>query len=195
MLEKLFGSRLRAKVIGWLFTHPDERFFVRQLTELLGEDSTNLSRELARLQQLGVVTCRLEGRQKYYQANVRSPVCEELKGLAVKTTGLADHLREALKSLTHQIQIAFIYGSFAQGDATSESDVDLILVGDLSSREAPACLVRIGTQLGREINCTVYTLKEFKKKIREKHHFIIAILKLPKIYLVGNEDALKKIIG
>ena len=45
MLERLLGSRLRARVIGWLFTHTDERYYVRQLTELLGEDSTNLSRE------------------------------------------------------------------------------------------------------------------------------------------------------
>lgn len=55
MLEQLLGSRLRARAIGWLFTHPDERFYVRQLTDLLGEDSTNLSRELARLETIGIL--------------------------------------------------------------------------------------------------------------------------------------------
>lgn len=195
MLEKLFGSRLRARVIGWLFTHPDERFFVRQLTKLLDEDSTNLSRELAKLEELGFLTSRLEGRQKYYQANAKSPMFEELKGLAVKTTGLADHLRKALKPLRNQIQIAFIHGSFARGEATAESDVDLILAGSLSSRDAAACLVRTGTKLGREMNYTVYDPKEFKKKAKEKQHFITEVLKAPKIFLIGSEDALKEIIG
>ena len=195
MLEKLFGSRLRAKAIGWLFTHPDERFFVRQLTELLGEDSTNLSRELAKLEKLGFLTCRLEGRQKYYQANKRSPMFEELKGLAVKATGLADHVRRALQPLKNQIRIAFIHGSFARGEAIAESDVDLILVGSLSSRDAAVCLARTGEKLGREVNYVVYDPKEFKKKAKEKQHFIAEVLKAPKIYLVGSEDALKEIIG
>lgn len=195
MLDKLFGSRLRARVIGWLFTHPDERFFVRQLTQLLGEDSTNLSRELARLEELGFLTCRLEGRQTYYQANAKSPLFEELKGLAVKTTGLADHLRKSLQSLKDQIQVAFIYGSFARGEATAESDVDLVLVGSLSSRDAAACLARTGAKLGREINYVVYDSKEFKKKARERQHFITNILKAPKIFILGSEDELKKIVG
>lgn len=195
MLEKLFGSRLRAKVIGWLFTHPDERFFVRQLTELLGEDSTNLSRELAKLEESGFLICRLEGRQKYYQANAKSPMFEELKGLAVKTTGLADHLRKSLQSLKSQIRVAFIHGSFARGEATAESDVDLILVGSLSSRDAATCLARTGVKLGREINYVVYDSKEFKKKAKEKQHFITKVLKAPQIFLIGNEDALKEIVG
>jgi len=161
MLEKLFGSRLRARVIGWLFTHPDERFFVRQLTKLLDEDSTNLSRELAKLEELGFLTSRLEGRQKYYQANTRSPMFEELKGLAVKTTGLADHLRKALRPLTNQIRVAFIHGSFARGQATAESDIDLILVGRVTSRDTATTLGRTGTKLGREINHVVYDLPQF----------------------------------
>ncbi len=195
MLEKLFGSRLRARVIGWLFTHPDERYFVRELTKLLDEDSTNLSRELVKLQESGFLTSRLEGRQKYYQANARSPMFEELKGLAVKTTGLADHLRKALQPLTKQIQVAFVHGSFARGEAKAASDVDLILVGHLSSRDAAACLARTGTKLGREINYVVYDPKEFKKKAKEKQHFISEVLKAPKIFLMGSEDALKEIIS
>ena len=195
MLEKLFGSRLRARAIGWLFTHPDERFFVRQLTVQLGEDSTNLSRELAKLEKLGFLTSRVEGRQKYYQANKRSPMFEELKGLAVKTTGLADHLRRSLQPLKSQIRIAFVHGSFARGEATAESDVDLVLVGSLSSRDAAACLARTHAKLGREVNYVVYDPKEFQRKAKERRHFITEILKAPKIYLMGSDDALKEIIG
>ena len=194
MLEQLFGSRLRAKAIGWLFTHSDERFFVRQLTERLGEDSTNLSRELANLEKLGLLTSRVEGRQKYYQANQQSPVFKELKGIAAKTTGLADQVRKALKPVAKKLRIAFIYESFARGEATAASEVDLILVGNLSSRDAASSLARNSAQLGREINYVVYDPKEFRTKAKGKHHFITQILKAPKIYLIGSDDALKEII-
>ena len=69
MLDKLFGSRLRAKILCWLFLHPDERYFIRQLKGLLDEDSTNISREFARLERMGILTCQTEGPQKYYRVN------------------------------------------------------------------------------------------------------------------------------
>src|SRR4030066_110319 len=87
MLETLLGSKLRAKVLGWLFSHPDERYFVRQLTALVKEDSTNVSRELARLEKTGILVSTTEGRQKYYQANRQSPLFSELKNLAQKISG------------------------------------------------------------------------------------------------------------
>jgi DNA-binding transcriptional ArsR family regulator len=110
MLDKLLASRLRAKAIGWLFTHPDERYFVRQLTSILDEDSTNLSRELAKLARMGILICREEGRQKYYQVNRDSPVFEELRGLAVKSYAVVDTLSKALGQSAERIDSAFIYG-------------------------------------------------------------------------------------
>ena len=73
MLQQLLGSGLRAKLLGWLFGRPDERFFGRQVAGILNEDSTNVSRELARLATAGILNCRKEGRQKYYQANPDCP--------------------------------------------------------------------------------------------------------------------------
>ena len=88
MLDYLFGSKLRAKALAWLFTHPDERFFVRQLSSLINENSTNVSRELARLYDLGILTFRSEGRQKYYQANKNSAIFHELHSLITKASGI-----------------------------------------------------------------------------------------------------------
>ena len=55
MIAKLFGSRLRAKLLGWLLSHSDESFFVRQIEQMIEENSTNISRELRRLEQMGIV--------------------------------------------------------------------------------------------------------------------------------------------
>ncbi|MBI2923790.1 MAG: hypothetical protein HYY18_22260 [Planctomycetes bacterium] len=88
MIESLLGSRLRARVIRWIFTHPDQRCHVRRLARLVGEDSTNVGRELKRLAALGLLAATTEGRQTYYQALKTCPVFTELRGLAVKTQNM-----------------------------------------------------------------------------------------------------------
>ncbi|MDP2730424.1 MAG: winged helix-turn-helix domain-containing protein [Dehalococcoidales bacterium] len=102
MLETLLGSKLRAKALGWLFTHPDERYYVRQLTGLVEEDSTNVSRELARLEKTGILISTKEGKQKYYQANRKSPVYNELHGLM---TRLADKMTVSTDKLSQRIAV------------------------------------------------------------------------------------------
>jgi predicted nucleotidyltransferase len=190
MLEGLFGSRVRAKALAWLLTHPDERYFVRQLTGLLGEDSTNLSRELARLANMGILTCQEEGRQKYYQVNRESPVFEELRGLAVKTFAVVDVVRQALGPLTRHIRLAFVFGSFAEGRENSGSDVDLAVIGNTSLAQVSKALTPVAERLGREINPIVYPLAEFQSKLEDGHHFVNSLLKAKKIFLIGDEDDL-----
>jgi hypothetical protein len=99
MLHQLFGSKLRAKVLGWFFAHTDERFFIRQLESLLAEDPTNLSRELARLETLNVLTSEKEGRQKYFRVNKKSAFYHEMKGLILKTVGVAGAIQNALRGI------------------------------------------------------------------------------------------------
>jgi predicted nucleotidyltransferase len=193
MLSKLLGSKLRAKVLGWLFLHPDERYFVRQLKGLLDDDSTNISRELARLEKMGILTCQTEGRQKYYQVNRECPVFSELEGLVRKTAGLADVLRDAIKPLSKKIKIAFIYGSMATGSIKRQSDVDLMVIGSAKFGEVVNAISKAQHKLGREINPTVYPLDEFKQKALAKHHFINTVLKEPKFFLIGDEYELAKL--
>lgn len=195
MLDNLFGSRLRAKALGWLLTHPDERYFIRQLTGILGEDSTNLSRELGRLARLGILTCREEGRQKYYQANHDSPIFEELRGLAVKTFAVADIVREALGPLTGRIRVAFVFGSFAEGRENAQSDIDLAIVGSTSLDGVSGVLRQAEDKLSREINVTVYPVAEFRSKLKDGHHFVNSILKAKKVFLIGDEDDLAELAG
>ena len=193
MLAKLFGSKLRAKVLGWLFLHPDERYFVRQLKGLLDEDSTNISRELARLEKMGILTCQTEGRQKYYQVNPKCPVFSELEGLVRKTAGLADILRGVLKPLSRKIRVAFIYGSMAKGLAKSQSDVDLIVIGSSTFAEVVNAITKAQHELGREVNPSTYPVDEFRQKVLTSHHFINTVLKEPKIFLIGDERELAKL--
>ena len=188
MLAELVGSKLRAKILGWLFSHPDERYFVRQLHGLIEEDSTNISRELARLEALGILRCRVEGRQKYYQANRGSPIFEELRGLALKTVGLADVLRTALTPMAKTIDLAFVYGSQASGHAKAGSDVDLLVVGELDEMALHKTVSRAEKQLGRSVNYTLLSRREFQQRGKEKDGFLARVMAGPKLRILGDAD-------
>ena len=193
MLHELFGSRLRAKVLGWLFLHPDERFFVRQLTSLLREDVANTSRELARLAGTGILTCRTEGRQKYYQANRVCSVFSELQGLVRKTSGLADVLQNALKPLAAHITVAFVYGSMATDSPTSASDVDVMVVGDCSFGEVVDAVTPAQDMLGREVNPSVYSAEEFADRAAGGQPFLKSVLEGAKVFLIGDAGDLARL--
>lgn len=193
MLDGLLGSKLRAKLLGWLFTHPDERYFVRQLTKLVGEDSTNISRELSRLEKMGIVTRAAEGRQKYYQANAACPVFAELRALVTKTAGVAGVLRAALEPLGDRVVVAFVFGSFARGDQQRGSDVDVMIVGDAAFAEVVSALSEAQTTLGREINPSVYGADEFRAKLKADHHFLKSVMGEKKVLLIGDDDDLARL--
>ncbi len=195
MLETLLGSKLRAKVLGWLFSHPDERYFVRQLTALVSEDSTNVSRELARLERTGILVSTTEGKQKYYQANQKSPLFDELHGLMLKTVGVADVLRSALIPAQEKIKAAFIFGSIAARNENRRSDIDVMVIGRISFEEIVSLLSPAEEKLRREVNPVVYPVAEFKKKVKEGHHFVRTVLEDRKIFLIGDEDELTKLAG
>lgn len=194
MLETLLGSKLRAKVLGWLFSHPDERYFVRQITSFLQEDSTNVSRELARLEKTGILVSTTEGKQKYYQVNRESPLFNDLHGLILKTVGVADVLRSALMPAKNQIKVAFIFGSIASGNERKRSDVDVMVIGKVPFEEIISLLSPAEEKLRREVNPVVYPILEFKKKISMDHHFVKTVLEDKKIYLIGDEIELTKLV-
>jgi predicted nucleotidyltransferase len=191
MMEKLFGSKLRAKVLGWFFTHLDERFFVRQLESLLKKDSTNLSRELARLEGLRILVSETEGRQKYFRVNKHSPFFEEMKGLILKTAGVVGVIKTALERIDG-IKYALVYGSFAKDQEKTESDVDLIVIGKANLDEIEDVLSEAEQQLGRAINMIFYSVREFREKIKSKDSFIKTVLNNPKIMLIGEENEIKR---
>jgi predicted nucleotidyltransferase len=191
VIERLFGSKLRAKVLGWFFTHVDERFFVRQLESLIKEDSTNLSRELRRLESLRILVSEREGRQKYFRVNKSSPIFEEMKGLVLKTAGVAGAIQSALEKVDG-IKYAFIYGSFARNVEKPESDVDLMVVGKARLDEVGDILSKIEQQLGRSVNIIFYSSREIQEKITLKDSFIRTVLNGPEIMLIGDVNEIKR---
>jgi len=178
------------RVLGQLFGQPDRSFYGGELIAA-GGGSGAVQRELARLQASGLVNASRIGNQKHYQANRDSPIFEELRGIVLKTFGVADVLRAALLPLASQLTVAFVYGSVAKGSDTAKSDVDVMLVGkDLSYVEVIDALAGAEKRLGRPVNPTLYTLAELRRKRAAGNAFLHRVLAQPRILLMGDADAL-----
>ena len=191
LADALF-SGTQQRVLAWLFGQPERSFYANELIGLVGAGSGAVQRELARLAQSGLVTARLVGNQKHFQANPESPIYAELCGIVQKTVGLAEPLREALAPLAARIRAAFVYGSVAKREDTAASDIDLMLISDdLPYSDLYAQLETVSHRLGRTVNPTIYTPQELAKRIERNEAFTTRVLAQPKIWLIGGEDDLR----
>lgn len=188
--DALFAGT-RQRVLGHLFGSPGRSFTVSELIQTTGAGSGAVQRELARLAGSGLLTMTKVGNQKHYRANPDCPIHDEVTGIVRKTFGLADPLREALAPLADRIAAAFVYGSVARRNDTAASDIDLLLVSDtLTYAEVMAALHPLTQRLGREVNPTLYTHAELRKRTDDGNSFITRVLDQPRVWLIGNDDAI-----
>ena len=187
MADALF-SKVQQRVLGVLFGSPERSFYANEIIGLARSGTGAVQRELARLEAAGIVTTTRVGNQKHYQASAKSPLYEELRGLARKTFGLTDVLRGALQPIAHDIAAAFVYGSIAKGLDTATSDVDVLIVSDRASySELLALLEPVSARLGRKISPTIYSTDEFRARVKGRNSFVVRILGQPKLWLIGGE--------
>ena len=187
MLEGLF-PKTKMQILTLLFSRPDEWFYNRQIKEVVGVGQGAVQRELTKLSRTGIIERVKRGNQVYYRANKTNPVYPELNMLITKTTGLANYLREALKLFSGKIEFAYIYGSFADGTADAESDVDLMVVGDIDSISIAGALSDMSEELSREVNPSVYDVEEYNSELEVRDSFIAQVHSDPKIMLIGEID-------
>jgi uncharacterized protein len=189
--DLLFGQT-RGRVLALLYGIPEQTFFVRQIARQIGTSVGSVQRELETLSEVGLLNRTAVGRQVFYQANRNHPVFAELRSLIAKTSGVFHQLRSALAPIAAQITFALVYGSIARGDEDAESDVDLMIVGNVILDDVLTQLAPVERAIGRPINPTVYSLKEFEARIKDGNHFLNSVLHGKKMLLIGHEDELRK---
>jgi predicted nucleotidyltransferase len=187
--------KTRQGILAATLVQPEKAWYASELAQRLGVPSSSLQRELHDLSEVGILKIHRQGRMVYYQANTESPVFPDLRGLLLKTAGLVDVLAQALKPFARKLVAVFVYGSIASGGEKSDSDIDLMVVGDVSPEELALPLRRAREMLGREINPTVYTPAEFSKKSAANDPFLSQVLDKPKLFVLGNKDGLGKTAG
>jgi predicted nucleotidyltransferase len=161
---------------------------------MLGGSMGFILRELKALTEAGIIDHWKQGNQVLYQANGKSPIYSELRSLIVKTFGVADKLRTVMEQLADRVRVAFIYGSFANGEFQAQSDIDIFIVGEVNFEEVVSTLYPLQEELSREINSVVYPVAEFRMKLQEGQHFITCVVKEEKIFLMGDENELGRLV-
>lgn len=190
--EALF-TKTQRRVFALLLGNPDRSFYANEIVRFARAGIGAVQRELERLESAQLVTVSKIGNQKHYQANREAPIFEELRGIVLKTFGVADHLRAALAPLAKRIRAAFVYGSVAKGTDTARSDVDLMLVSDdLSFPEVIQALTKAEREIGRSVNPSVYSRGDWQRKLGEEGGFLRRVLAQPRIFLIGSDDDLPK---
>src|SRR5581483_1854379 len=113
MLDALLPG-VRQQVLAAILMQPERSWYLSELAQHIGVTASTLQRELAALSEVGILERRTEGNRVYFKANLECPILSDLQGLLVKTVGLMDVIKDALKPLTKRIEVAFVFGSFAE---------------------------------------------------------------------------------
>lgn len=187
ILKTLFSSEVRIEILSHFFVHPGESYYIRQLEKILSKPVSNIQKELGKLEKINLLSSSVEGNQKRYIIKKDFPLYEELRNIFIKTAGLSDIVKNEFKT-KKEIELAFIYGSFASGDETSQSDVDLMVIGKISGLSINKSIKKIEKKISRVINYSIYSRKEIEKRIINNDNFIKTVLEGPIIIIIGNSD-------
>ncbi len=190
-LEHFFNSKSRAAIISILFAEGHSKSYLRQIERESGLSIGTIQNEVKKLAELNLIKSERDGNRLYFSANFSHPISYLLKELVGKTVGIVPRLKEVLSKL--DINISFIYGSFANGNFTATSDLDIMIIGNTGLRKLSSQLAPLSEEFNREISPYRMSVEEFKRKLRAKNHFISGVMKKEKEFLIGDEDELRKI--
>ena len=182
----LMFSASRRKLLGTLLLMPDERYHVRELARMTGISAGSIHRELKSMAEAGLLVRAQVGNQVFYQADRSCPLFDELASIFRKTTGLATLIRENLGAISERIDTAVVFGSMASGRQSSDSDVDVLVLGDAKLIDVVSALSSVGQELRREINPVVMTTDDFSALLIENDRFASRIVEEPKLFIIGD---------
>jgi predicted nucleotidyltransferase len=176
-------SKLRSRLLSHFYVNRKSRVYVRHLATLLQVDSTNLSRELARLESEGFLRFEVEGRQKYYSINTNYPHLKSVFNLLRGSVGIIPTLTSALAGVD-RIESAYLFGSFARNEQDEASDIDLLLMGEPDVAELAIEVAKAERILRREVNYSIFKPDEFDQKLANKDPFLTDVWQGKRIELI-----------
>lgn len=189
MLEILLSSRVRAKLLTAFFLSPGVEHNAFQLARTLNESYSAVWKELNKLEGLGILKSEQEARLKRYQVDLTCPFVPELRSIIFKTEGVWAVIRDSLTEM-NGVKSAFIYGSYASGEADKESDIDILIIGKVNLEQLADLIGEAEKKLNRPINYVIYSETEWRQKILQDEPFAVNVIQSPKIMLTGEKHAL-----
>ena len=190
-LDPLISKTVQG-VLASTMMSPERWWYLSDLAKHLNRRPSSLQKPLSALVESGILRRRLDGNRVYFQPDPDCPFHDELRSLVAKTVGLVDVLRELLEPFEKTITFAFVYGSVARGEEFSQSDIDLMVIGQVTRFELAKILQQAQQWLARPVNVSLYTASEFAKKVASHEHFISAVLEGKKVFVVGNAHDMER---
>lgn len=201
MIEQLFGSKTRVKLLQLFYSNPNRSFYVREITRKIDEQINSVRRELANLLNTGLITSDSSNNKVYYEVNQKyqfySPL-EEIFGTggtktrkATKTAAkpielpLSDETDE-LKALGN-VEIAALMGQFTRDDSTG---IDVLIVGNVNPNALAKYVTELEKQEGKDLRYTVFSLEDFTYRLQIKDRFMSNVLRSKKQLLLDKPGLL-----
>jgi len=195
MVEQLFGSKTRVKLLQLFYSNPNRSFYVREITRKIDEQINSVRRELANLLNIGIITSDNTDNKLYYEVNQKYEFYEPLQQIfgggkrkAAKKTAPADSADDTdeLKNLGH-IDLLVLTGQFTRDDLTG---VDLLLVGDLNRNAVQKYIADLESKEGKDIRYAVMSLSDFEYRKTIKDRFVTQLMNAKKQVLADPNNLL-----
>ena len=179
VLKALFSSQTRVKLLSTFLLHPEEEYFIRELTRLLNEQINSIRRELENLRRVGIVIARHKNRKKYYRIDPDFPLFGDLRNLFSKAVQGESPFVTSLKNLPN-VKLVLLAGNLCG----TESKVDLLLVGDVKKEVLEALLAQ-DPHL-KYVKYSIFSEADFLYRLSLKDRFVQEILNDPRHLIVSN---------
>jgi len=189
MIEKFIASKTRIKIMRLFLLEPEREYYFREIAKKTDSNTNSVRLELKELEKVGFLSYRKKGGQKHYSANKDFYIYDELRNIFLKEFGILNSIKEIIPGM-NKIDFAFVYGSVATESENTESDIDLMIIGDPELNKLNSKIKDIEEAYERTVNYVVYSKKEFNERKKNKTHFILNVLKSKKIMIKGNENEL-----
>lgn len=194
MLNELFSSEARVKILKLFLFNSKNRFYQREIASRTNLAIRAVQRETENLEKIGIIKRSEDGNRAYYAVDESCTVIPELKALFAKTSGVGDIIKQHLTKQGNELKFVFIYGSYAKNTENMNSDIDLFVVGNMSAKKLSSITSEIADDLKREVNYTLFSEEEFKMKLMQKNHFVANVIKNAKVFVVGGVDDLEEFV-
>jgi predicted transcriptional regulator with HTH domain len=202
MIEQLFGSKTRVKLLQLFFNNPNRAFYVREITRKVDEQINSVRRELANLMSIGIIDSESNNNRLYYEVNQKYENYKALSlmfGPKTKTTKkndkqeteeeelITEHpMAKQVRSLG-RVELALLTGQFTRDD---QSGVDILIVGDVNAAKLAKFMTDLEKEENKELRYTSMPLSNYQYRVQINDRFITNILSAKKQIIINNNALL-----
>jgi len=176
-------SKVAEKLLGYYSLNPTARHYINELARILQVDPANLDKQLKKLETEGLFISQIQGNLRYFALNKKYPLLDEFKKTYTFKYGVERKISQALRNL-EGLEAGYIFGSYAKNNFGTQSDIDILLIGDHSSLEAKRKLAKLESEFSRELNVIDMTQQELSKRKKQKDEFVENLFKNKMIKII-----------